>query len=595
MPQLDRIVAACLPWLAAWILLSGVDDLFLDVVCFSAWLRRLWCPPSFSPLRESKAEKRTAILVPLWHEDGVIGKMLDHNVGAIQYRNYALFAGAYPNDGPTVAAVRRAAARLPRVHLALCPHDGPTSKADCLNWIYRRMLDYERQHAVRFDVIVVHDAEDLIHPEELRRIDRALDRCGMVQIPVLPLRTPFRRFTHGVYCDEFAEYQTKDVPARLLLGGFLPSNGVGTGYARWALEAAAVGRHGRVFDPGCLTEDYEIGLRLHQNGCRQVFLPIQFVAGQPVATREFFPQRLRPALKQRTRWVLGISLQAWERHGWSGGWRRLYWFWRDRKGLAGNPASALANLILAYGLATWIWSRAAGAPWALGSLGHPWLAPLLYPTLFLTLHRTAVRCGCVARIYGWKFAAGVPLRMFWANWINFFATAAALARYAAARLLGRPLVWLKTEHDYPTRSRLIAHKPPLGEVLVRAGQITEEQLRRALASKQPHVRLGEYLVAAGPLTEDAVYSGLSLQQSVPFAPLSGGRIRTGVARALPGPVARRCRVVPFRVDGGKLYLAGPEYPSDETMEHLRSFTRLRIEFHYITPGNYARLSAELLG
>ncbi len=574
--------------------MSGLDDLFLDVVCFSAWIRRP--RPLPGPFGESKAEKRTAIFVPLWHEHSVIGKMLEHNLGAIQYRNYVFFVGAYPNDPPTVAAVRQAEARFSRVHLALGGHDGPTSKADCLNWIYRRMLDYEREHAVRFDVIVVHDAEDLIHPEELGRINRAMDSYGMVQIPVLPLPTPFRQLTHGVYCDEFAEYQSKDVPARLLLGGFLPSNGVGTGYARWAIEAAAIEQGGRVFDEGCLTEDYEVGLRLHQIGCRQAFIPIEFVAGQPVATREYFPQQLGRALKQRTRWVMGITLQSWERHGWSGGWKRVYWFWRDRKGLAGNPASAAANLMLFYGLGTWLWSRAAGHIWGIGSLTrHGWMVPLFYATLFLQLERTAVRCGCVARIYGWKAAAGVPLRIFWANLINFLATGAAVARYASARVLGRPLVWVKTEHDYPSRAGLIAHNQPLGEVLVRAGQLTAEQLRWALASKRPDVRLGEYLVATGPLTEDAVYAGLSVQQSVPFEALEGTRIRTGVARSLPGPVARRCHIVPFRVDAGKLYVAGPEYPSDGTLKDLRGFTGLKIEFHYITPKNYQRLSRELLG
>jgi hypothetical protein len=54
-------------------------------------------------------------------------------------------------------------------------------------------------------------------------------------------------------------------------------------------------------------------------------------------------------------------------------------------------------------------------------------------------------------------------------------------------------------------------------------------------------------------------------------------------------------VVPFRVEAGKLYVAGPEYPSDATLEHLRGFTRLKIEFHYITPRNYQRLTADLLG
>jgi len=57
------------------------------------------------------------------------------------------------------------------------------------------------------------------------------------RFPVLPgcLRG-WTKFTHGLYCDEFAEYQLKDIPARQRLGGFLPSNGVGTGFwgaTRW--------------------------------------------------------------------------------------------------------------------------------------------------------------------------------------------------------------------------------------------------------------------------------------------------------------------------------------------------------------------------
>ncbi len=45
----------------------------------------------------------------------------------------------------------------------------------------------------------------------------------MVQIPVLAIKRPFRDLAHGVYCDEFAEFQFKDMPARQLLGGFIPS------------------------------------------------------------------------------------------------------------------------------------------------------------------------------------------------------------------------------------------------------------------------------------------------------------------------------------------------------------------------------------
>jgi adsorption protein B len=242
--------------------------------------------------------------------------------------------------------------------------------------------------------------------------------------------------THGVYCDEFAEYQTKDVPARQALGGFVPSNGVGTAYARRALERVAAG--GRPFDDGCLTEDYDTGYRLRKLGFRQLFIPIHRRDGVPVATREYFPSRARDALRQRTRWVIGIALQGWERHGWGGGWRDAYWFWRDRKGLIGNPASLVANA-----LALWI-----ALAWALGGNVPPgtrWFGA----TLALQCFGVAFRVFCAGRIYGWAFAAGAPVRAFWANGLNACATACALARYASARLRRTPLSWSKTDHVYP--------------------------------------------------------------------------------------------------------------------------------------------------
>ncbi len=81
-------------------------------------------------------------------------------------------------------------------------------------------------------MILTHDAEDLMDPDGLRWINYYAQSSDMVQIPVLALGTPFRQLSHGVYCDEFAEFKFKDKPARQLLGGFIPSNGVGTGFSR---------------------------------------------------------------------------------------------------------------------------------------------------------------------------------------------------------------------------------------------------------------------------------------------------------------------------------------------------------------------------
>ncbi|HMC60454.1 MAG TPA: glycosyltransferase, partial [Candidatus Solibacter sp.] len=287
--------------MVVWILLSGLDDLFISLVYFLSRSRHFpW--PGDADLRAAP-ERRIAMFVPLWHEHGVIGEMLDHNLASIGYANYDIFVGVYPNDLPTVRAVDKAARRHPRVHVARCPHNGPTSKGDCLNWIYRRMMEVEQQQGVHFDLVVTHDAEDWVHADSLRLINWFSRGYEMVQIPVLPLPTHPAEVTHGLYCDEFAEYQCKDIPVRQRLGGFLPSNGVGTGFDRAALERLAANRNGQMFDAECLTEDYETGFLLHAQGCRQIFVPLRFDAPGLTATREYFPRRFRTSVRQRSRWV----------------------------------------------------------------------------------------------------------------------------------------------------------------------------------------------------------------------------------------------------------------------------------------------------
>ena len=53
-------------------------------------------------------------------------------------------------------------------------------------------LLYEERSGERFDVIVTHDAEDLIHPDELRWINFYSARYDFIQTPVLALATPLR-------------------------------------------------------------------------------------------------------------------------------------------------------------------------------------------------------------------------------------------------------------------------------------------------------------------------------------------------------------------------------------------------------------------
>jgi adsorption protein B len=631
---IDRAMLRMLAPLAVAILISGLDDMLIDVAWAAAWIRRKLLPqaPLFPPgarQLDSAPQHRIAILVPLWQEDRVIARMLEHNIAAIRYSDYHIFAGAYPNDQATQAAIRSAAGRFSNVHLALCPHDGPTSKADCLNWIYQHVCLHEEETGEQFEVLVTHDAEDLIHPDELRWINFYSTRYDFIQTPVLALPTPLWALTHGIYCDEFAEYHMRDMPVRPMLGGFLPSAGVGTGYRREALQKLAESSSNRVFEPEALTEDYENGLKLFRLGCSQAFVPVvrgeregrkesenraetngrteanncgeksdgggpdiasrethDFVSPRShdfVVTREFFPKDWSSALKQRTRWVMGIALQGWQRYGWAGRPGEVYWLWRDRKGLVANPLSLASNVMFVYGAATGMWMRAT-----------PIAAHIAILTLGLQTLRLAVRMACSARVYGVVFALGVPVRAVYANLLNSAATFQAVVRYSYARARGRPLKWVKTEHAYPSRAALLEHKRRLGEILVGSGYLTAAALKSALAGKPAGVRLGEYLIGIGRLDEGSLYEALALQQGLPVSDVDAGQIQRDVARALPERVIREWRVLPFRVEDGALYVAGPDAPPAGMNEALRPYTTLEVRFHLVTPTKFAELTKALV-
>lgn len=592
--MLDHWIASLLAPLAFWVLLNGIDDLIVDIAGLVSCIRQKFStdPRNRTPSEEEldAAPARTmAVFVALWNEHRVIQKMIDNNVAKLHYPHFDFFVGVYPNDAPTLAAVREAMTRHPNVHLSLCPHEGPTSKADNLNWIYQCMLLHEEQSGRRFEMILTHDAEDLMDPDALRWINYYAQWNDMVQIPVLALPTPMREFAHGVYCDEFAEFQFKDMPARQLLGGFIPSNGVGTGFSRRALEMIAKAHANRVFEPACMTEDYENGFRINRLGLPQKFIPIYFRHGRPIATREYFPQTFRLAIRQRTRWMMGITLQSWEYHSARETFGHLYWFWRDRKGLLANLITPVTNILFLLGAGTWARAHGTHRPWLLArDLSR--FYPVYLAGLSLQAMQTAIRIVCCAKVYGRRFACGVPARVLVANVMNCLATLRAIGIYARAKVHGRPLCWLKTEHAYPNRAVLMGQRKRLGEILTASRWITPEQLKAALAARLPGQRLGEYLVAHGLIGESDLYAALSLQNHLPLGKPDDGAVSKPVTRALPAALLRKWRMLPFRISAGELYVAGSEVPGEEMHKEIRRFISLEIRFHLVTPTDFEELA-----
>jgi adsorption protein B len=517
--------------------------------------------------------------------------MLEHNLSVLRYANYDVFVGVYPNDELTVRAVRDTAGRYSRVHLAMVPHDGPTSKGDCLNAIYIRLSEFEEQAGVHFDVLVTHDAEDLMHPDSLRLINWYSRDYDMVQIPVLPLATPRREFTHGLYCDEFAEFQQKDIPVRQMLGGFLPSNGVGTGFGRAALGRMAATRGGRICDPTCLTEDYENGFRLHELGAKQIFVPIRWDSAGPIATREYFPRTFRSAVRQRSRWVAGIALQGWQQHGWRAPLKQIYWLWRDRKGVAGNLLSPFANAIFLYMLIRWSGSRGHWHP-----VDHMplWIARAAAYTLAISAVQAWIRALCCSRVYGWRMGLLSPVRLFWGNVINGVATVSALCQFAAAAVHRGRLAWRKTEHAYPRHQTRRHGRPLLGEVLVRLQHCSQEELEAGLRTMPARTRLGQHLIAQGVLSEDDVYRALSVQSGLAFGLPPAGDWSRPAAHALPMAAVRKWKILPYRISVGQIHVLTPEVPNEEMVRDLEQLSALQIRFRLVRPAEFEDAMAQLL-
>jgi adsorption protein B len=131
--------------------------------------------------------------------------------------------------------------------------------------------------------------------------------------PVFPIGIAAKACYHWTYADEFAENHTKLLLVREFTGGFVPSAGVGTAFTKRAFELFALENEKRIFTPGSLTEDYDLGLRLNLRGYKASFVLIHLppeTDGQKKtpgirlgATRAVFPLEFRRAVRQKTRGI----------------------------------------------------------------------------------------------------------------------------------------------------------------------------------------------------------------------------------------------------------------------------------------------------
>jgi cellulose synthase/poly-beta-1,6-N-acetylglucosamine synthase-like glycosyltransferase/putative flippase GtrA len=238
-----------------------------------------------------------SLIVPARHEQAVLGATLSR-LAAIDHPAFEVLVVVGDDDPETAAVAQRAARRHPDQIRVVLDTSRPKNKPKALN----RALP-----ACRGDVVGVFDAEDEVHPQLLRHVDARFAETGahVVQGGVQLMNYHSNWYSVRNVLEYYFWFRSRlhfHASQR-----FIPLGG-NTVFVRADLLRRAGG-----WDPDCLAEDCELGVRLSSGGARVA------VAYDPeLVTREETPATLRAFLKQRTRWNQGF-LQVLRK----GEWRRL--------------------------------------------------------------------------------------------------------------------------------------------------------------------------------------------------------------------------------------------------------------------------------
>jgi len=118
----------------------------------------------------------------------------------------------------------------------------------------------------------------------------------------------------------------------------------------------------------------------------------------------------------------------------------------------------------------------------------------------------------------------------------------------------------------------------LGDVLVKSGRITAEQLEQGLAlQKEKGGRIGSALVKLGVLSEKELVEFLSQHFGVPAIDLGRVEIDEGVIKIIPADVARKYTILPVAKVGAKITLAMIDPTNVFAMDDIKFMTGYNVD------------------
>jgi len=369
------------------------------------------------------------VMVPAYREPEVIARLLE-GVAGIEYPPELLDVKILleEDDAMTIDAVRTIDTG-PAVEVVLVPAGDPRTKPKALNY----GLTFARG-----EMVTIYDAEDRPDPLQLRRAVVAFGRQGP-DVGCIQAKLTFDNVDQNLitrwFSIEYAMWFSFFLPGLVRYRAPLPLGGTSNHMRRHVIEELGG------WDPHNVTEDADLGIRLHRNGYR--------VGVLESTTLEEANSDFVNWVKQRSRWYKGY-LQTWLVH-----MREPRRLWHDLGGrgflqfnlfLGGTPLLAVLNPF--FWTLTIVWF--VGKPAVIQAL---FPAPVFYAGLVCwAFGNFAIAYLCIisARIMGRAelvFAAMLS-PVYWVMM-------SLAATKAFVQLVSAPSFWEKTTHGLSS-----AHREP---------------------------------------------------------------------------------------------------------------------------------------
>jgi type IV pilus assembly protein PilB len=124
----------------------------------------------------------------------------------------------------------------------------------------------------------------------------------------------------------------------------------------------------------------------------------------------------------------------------------------------------------------------------------------------------------------------------------------------------------------------LRRKKRLGEMLLEAGLLTEEQLRQALGDhKKFGLKLGQFLVQQGIVSESEIVELISRQLKIAKYHPDKYPVDLGLSKIIPADIAQKYQVVPLRKKGQLLVIAMTDPLDIKAMDTIEVLANTEVE------------------